>query len=79
MCHCVADNLPLKMGHIFHTPRPPMPRCWPSEASRKNAGTPARIRQNRYGTRNAPRGDRGDTDTDTDTDREGTGVSKGFH
>lgn len=56
----VADDaprclmLPLKTGQIRHTPSPPMPKYWPSEASRKKAGMPARMRQNKYGTRKAP-------------------------
>ena len=31
-----------------------MPRYWPSDASKKNAGIPAKIKQNMQGTRNAP-------------------------
>lgn len=47
-------KLPLKIGHIFQTPRPPIPKNWPNDVSKKNAGIPAKKRQMQYGTRNAP-------------------------
>ena len=46
--------IPLNIGQIFQTPSPPIPNHWPRDASRKNAGIPARNKQNKYGTRNAP-------------------------
>ena len=46
--------IPLNIGQIFQTPSPPIPNHWPRDASRKKAGIPARNKQNKYGTRNAP-------------------------
>lgn len=46
--------LPLKSGHIFHTPRPPIFRNWPNDVSRRNVGIPAKKSVSRYGTKKAP-------------------------
>ena len=48
------NALPLNAGQIRHTPRPPIPRNCPREASRKKAGIPAKTKQTRYGTKKAP-------------------------
>lgn len=42
------------MGHIFHTPRPPIPKNCPKDNSRRNAGIPAKNKHIQYGTRKAP-------------------------
>ncbi len=39
--------MPLKIGHIFHTLTPPMPRNCPRDASRKKVGIPAKIKHNK--------------------------------
>lgn len=51
----MLKNKPLKTGHIFQTPRPPIPRNWPNDSSKKNAGIPAVNKQMKYGTKKAPR------------------------
>lgn len=51
----VCMFVPLKIGHIFHTPSPPIPKNCPRDVSRKKVGIPAPSRHNKYGTRKAPR------------------------
>jgi len=46
------------MGVIFHTPKPPMVRNWPTANSMKNIGIPPRITVRTYGTRKAPIGEK---------------------
>lgn len=46
--------LPLKIGHIFHTPSPPMLSHCPNANSIKYIGRPANKAVSRYGTKNAP-------------------------
>jgi hypothetical protein len=51
----MRNNVPWKSGHIFHVPTPPTPMNWPSEASRKNSGTPPTRAHMTYGIRKPPR------------------------
>jgi len=46
--------MPLKIGDIFQTPRPPILCHCPSESSIKYIGIPANTLVRKYGIRNAP-------------------------
>lgn len=46
--------LPLNIGAILNTPRPPIVSICPSASSMKNMGIPARISVMKYGIRKAP-------------------------
>lgn len=50
----LSDQVPLKIGVIFHTPSPPMVKNCPTASSMKNIGIPAMITVRIYGTKNAP-------------------------
>lgn len=47
-------TLPLNMGAILNTPKPPIVNICPNASSMKNMGMPANISVKKYGTRKAP-------------------------
>lgn len=49
-----AHILPLNIGAILNTPKPPMVNICPNANSMKNIGMPANISVKKYGTKNAP-------------------------
>ena len=50
----VHEALPLKAGHILHTPIPPTLSHCPRDSSNRYIGIPANSIVNKYGNRNAP-------------------------
>lgn len=49
-----SNVLPLKIGAILNTPRPPIVSICPNANSMKNIGIPANISVKKYGIKNAP-------------------------
>lgn len=47
-------NIPLNIGQIFHTPRPPILNNCPKEVSNRKVGIPARNNVSIYGIKKAP-------------------------